>query len=110
MLGSNPSADSVASTDAGGCYGIPLSPSAYRNPYRERQQSVKSWGCGGKAPACGAGTQASSDVRALSHNASGCIFGGIFRKVISNSLIMRRFGSLPLRQHLTYLLQSKYNA
>jgi hypothetical protein len=70
MLGSNPSADSVASTDAGGCYGIPLSPSAYRNPYRERHQSVKSWGCGGKAPACGAGTQASSDVRALSHNAS----------------------------------------
>ena len=69
MLGSNPSADSVASTDAGGCYGIPLSPSAYRNPHRERHQSVKSWGCGGKAPACGAGTQASSDVRALSHNA-----------------------------------------
>ena len=55
MLGSNPSADSVASTDAGGCYGIPLSPSAYRNPYRERHQSVKSWGCGGKAPANYAG-------------------------------------------------------
>jgi hypothetical protein len=26
MLGSNPSADLVASTDAGGCYGVPLSP------------------------------------------------------------------------------------
>jgi hypothetical protein len=25
MLGSNPSADSEASTDTGGCYGIPLS-------------------------------------------------------------------------------------
>ena len=24
MLGSNPSADSVASTDTGGCYGVPL--------------------------------------------------------------------------------------
>ncbi len=31
MLGSNPSAGSVASTDAGGCYGIPLSLSACRN-------------------------------------------------------------------------------
>ena len=27
-------------------------------PYRERHQSAKSWGCGGKAPACYAGTQA----------------------------------------------------
>jgi hypothetical protein len=50
MLGSNPSADSVASTDSRGCYGIPFSPSARRNPYRERQQSAKSWGYGGKAP------------------------------------------------------------
>jgi hypothetical protein len=51
MLGSNPSADSVASTDAGGCYGIPLSLPACRHSHRERHQSAKSWGCGGKAPA-----------------------------------------------------------
>lgn len=52
MLGSNPSADSVASTDAGGCYGVPLCYlTAETLPYRERHQSAKSWGCGGKAPA-----------------------------------------------------------
>ena len=31
MLGSNPSAGSVASTDSRGCYGIPFSLSARRN-------------------------------------------------------------------------------
>jgi hypothetical protein len=31
MLGSNPSAASVASTDPGECYGIPFSPSARKN-------------------------------------------------------------------------------
>jgi hypothetical protein len=50
MLGSNPSADSVATTDRGGCYGIPFSLTG-RAPHRERHQSAKSWGCGGKAPA-----------------------------------------------------------
>jgi hypothetical protein len=49
MLGSNPSADSVASTDQRGCYGIPFSLTG-RDPDRERHQSDKSWGCGGKAP------------------------------------------------------------
>ena len=58
MLGSNPSADSVASTDAGGCYGIPFR-CLLADSYRERHQSVKSWGCGGKAPDCFARTQAS---------------------------------------------------
>ena len=52
MLGSNPSAASVASTDPGGCHGIPFSLSACTNsPNRERHQCAKSWGCGGKAPA-----------------------------------------------------------
>jgi hypothetical protein len=55
MLGSNPSADSVASTDEGGCYGIPFRCLLAETPYRERHQSVKSWGCGGKAPAGCAG-------------------------------------------------------
>src|SRR5215471_13591573 len=32
MLGSNPSADSAASTDRGGCYGIPFSLSVGRAP------------------------------------------------------------------------------
>jgi hypothetical protein len=53
MLGSNPSADSVASTDPNGdaaaspFYSLQLA----ETPYRERHQSAKSWGCGGKAPA-----------------------------------------------------------
>ena len=50
MLGSNPSAVSVASTDRkGGCYGIPFS-FTDRASYRERHQSAKSWGCGGQSP------------------------------------------------------------
>jgi hypothetical protein len=52
MPGGNPSADSVASTDPGGCYGIPFLAKVFSKqlPYRERHQSAKSWGCGGKAP------------------------------------------------------------
>ena len=52
MLGSNPSADSVASTDPTGMPRHPP-PTLYsgHKPYRERHQSAKSWGCGGKAPA-----------------------------------------------------------
>jgi len=60
MLGSNPSADSVASTDPGGM--LPASPFRdwrAQTPYRERHQSAKSWGRGGKAPAGCTGTQAS---------------------------------------------------
>ena len=58
MLGSNPSADSVASTDRkGGCFGIPFSLTG-RGTYRERHQSAKSWGCGGKAPVACAGFKA----------------------------------------------------
>ena len=52
MLGSNPSADSVASTDRGGCYGIPFQLMLV-SPHRDRHQSAKSWGYGGKAPAVG---------------------------------------------------------
>ena len=61
MLGSNPSADSVASTDKRGCYGIPFRCLLAETPYRERHQSVKSWGCGGKAPACNVGTKLPSE-------------------------------------------------
>ena len=51
MLGSNPSADSVASTDVGGCCGIPLSSVARKRAnHRERHSSVKSWGRGAKPP------------------------------------------------------------
>ena len=50
MLGSNPSADSVASTDSRGCYGIPFSPSARRAPYRERQKALNPGGTGAKPP------------------------------------------------------------
>jgi hypothetical protein len=51
MLGSNPSADSAASTDSGGCDSIPLFAVGSQHSDRERRQSVKSWGFGGKAPA-----------------------------------------------------------
>jgi hypothetical protein len=70
MLGSNPSADSVASTDVGGCYGIPLSSAARKRAnHRERHSSVKSWGRGGKAPAGCASRQLTTEARAPSHNA-----------------------------------------
>ncbi len=50
MLGSNPSADSVASTDAGGCCASPCIRLPAESPHREGHQSAKSWGRGGKAP------------------------------------------------------------
>ena len=50
MLGSNPSADSVASTDQGDATASPFRYLARETPNRERHQSAKSWGCGGKAP------------------------------------------------------------
>jgi hypothetical protein len=70
MLGSNPSVDSVASTDVGGCCGIPLSSVARKRAnHRERHSSVKSWGRGGKAPAGCASRQLPTEARAPSHNA-----------------------------------------
>lgn len=60
MLGSNPSADSVASTDPGGMLRHPpFSCLLAKAQHRERHQSAKSWGCGGKAPAGFAGHQPS---------------------------------------------------
>ena len=51
MLGSNPSAGSVASTEyKGDATASPFRYLAGETPYRERHQSAKSWGCGGKAP------------------------------------------------------------
>jgi hypothetical protein len=56
MLGSNPSADSVASTDSGGMLRHPpFSCLPTESPHRERHEGAKSWGCGGKAPASYAG-------------------------------------------------------
>ena len=46
MLGSNPSADSVASTDAGDVTASPFRCLLTETPYRERHQSVKSSGAG----------------------------------------------------------------
>src|ERR1700759_763624 len=48
MLGSNPSADSVASTDRlGGCFGLPFSiPSLQRPQHRERHQAINPGGRG----------------------------------------------------------------
>src|ERR1035437_2934990 len=70
MLGSNPSADSVASTDVGGCCGIPRSSADCESAnHRERQSSVKSRGRGGKAPADCASRQLPAQARAPSHNA-----------------------------------------
>ena len=50
MLGSNPSADSVASTDRlRGCFGIPFSiPSLQRAQHRERHQAINPGGAGAK--------------------------------------------------------------
>ena len=70
MLGSNPSAGSVASTDSGGMLRHPLLLSAPEPSNRERHQSDKSWGCGGKAPVGYADTKLPFGVWALSHNAS----------------------------------------
>src|SRR5271156_7136275 len=51
MLGRNPSADLVASTDAGDATPSPFRYLTAETHYRERHQSAKSWGWGGKAPA-----------------------------------------------------------
>src|SRR6266567_5677724 len=70
MLGSNPSADSVASTDTGGCYGIPFRYLARETPNRERHQSAKILGVWGQSPHKQVlPTQTAFLSRAPSHNA-----------------------------------------
>ena len=63
MPGGNPSADSEASTDKGDATASPFAVCLQlaETPYRERHQSVKSWGCGGKAPACNVSTKLPSE-------------------------------------------------
>ena len=50
MLGSNPSADSVASTDTGGCYGVPLSLSGQLNSISGAAPKRKILGVWGQSP------------------------------------------------------------
>ena len=50
MLGSNPSADSVASTDTGGCYGLPLSLSGRRNSLSGEASMRQILGVWGQSP------------------------------------------------------------
>jgi hypothetical protein len=67
MLGSNPSADSVASTDTGDATASPFRYLAAETPYRERHQSAKSWGVGALPPqACIADADCLSKQGALS--------------------------------------------
>ena len=63
MLGSNPSADSVASIDRqGGCFGIPFIRFPAENSASGEAPSDKSWGCGDKAPAAYHGHKAHSET------------------------------------------------
>jgi hypothetical protein len=58
MLGSNPSADSVASTDARGCCGIPLHMSAGKKPNIGRgTKALNPGGAGAKPPQAAPATQ-----------------------------------------------------
>jgi hypothetical protein len=51
MLGSNPSADSVASTDTGGCYGVPLSAIwPVKPPIGRGTKALNPGGVGAKPP------------------------------------------------------------
>ena len=50
MLGSNPSADSVASTDAGGCCGIPLSAGCRHKAHIGRGTKAQNPGGAGAKP------------------------------------------------------------
>jgi hypothetical protein len=70
MLGSNPSADSVASTDRlRGCFGIPFSiPSLQRAPASGEAPGDKSWGAGAK-PLQPAAASKLSSKQGASHNA-----------------------------------------
>jgi hypothetical protein len=59
MLGSNPSADSVASTDARGCCGIPFM-SAGKKPHIGRgTKALNPGGAGAKPPQAGPATESS---------------------------------------------------
>jgi hypothetical protein len=70
MLGSNPSAGSVASTDSRGCYGIPFSPSARRSPASGEAPRRKILGVRGQSPCkLAPATNLPSEARAPSHNA-----------------------------------------
>ncbi len=63
MLGSNPSADSVASTDRqGDASASPFIRFPAENSASGEAPSDKSWGCGGKAPAAYAGHKAHSET------------------------------------------------
>ena len=75
MLGSNPSADSVASTDTGGCYSVPLSLSGRRNSISGEAPKRQILGVWGQSPHKHVlPTQTAFLSRAPSHNA--CILGG----------------------------------
>jgi hypothetical protein len=70
MLGSNPSADSVASTDSGGCCGIPLSAVCRQKARIGRgTKALNPGGVGAKPPQAAPAPRLPSDARALSHNA-----------------------------------------
>ena len=71
MPGGNPSAGSVASTDAGGCYGIPLLACAQTGtPHIGRgTKALNPGGAGAKPPQAALAPNLPSEVRAPSHNA-----------------------------------------
>ena len=70
MLGSNPSADSVASTDSGGCCGIPLSAVCRQKARIGRGTKAQNpGGTGAKPPQAASAPNLPSEVRAPSHNA-----------------------------------------
>ena len=70
MLGSNPSADSVASTDSGGCCGIPLSAVCRQKAHIGRGTKAQNpGGVGAKPPQSAPAPNLPAEVRAPSHNA-----------------------------------------
>ena len=70
MLGSNPSADSVASTDSGGCCGIPLSAVCRQKARIGRGTKAQNpGGAGAKPPQAAPAPNLPFEVRAPSHNA-----------------------------------------
>src|ERR1035441_3842908 len=104
MLGSNPSADSVASTDVGGSCGIPLSSADCESAnHRERESSVKSWGRGGKTPADRASRPLPSEARPPSHNAwpnIQRILASLAQKDVTQATVVRKLSSYA-RQNQT---------
>ncbi len=69
MLGSNPSADSVASTDPGGCCGIPFQLSADRKPTSGEARRRKILGVRGQSPRRLRRLYLHVELKAHSHNA-----------------------------------------